>query len=185
MKLSGYSFIKVYMICVCLFALTVSGAVAGTKKISAVGKVGPLVSFTKMSPGDNAKHHISLVRRNDTDICSDSLFGTLQVDTVVFSDYQVGGTGTQNGYRTFTHSSGDKIFSSYKGTTAVIIKNGVKSNRYKFSGKWHYTGGTGRFKGITGKGTYTGKLAKKGIEFKWKGRYEIPSAKKQNKRKKR
>ncbi|MCK5106011.1 MAG: hypothetical protein KAQ76_00470 [Elusimicrobiales bacterium] len=179
MKSLKHPSIRICITGLCLFALTVSGAFAGTKKISAIGNPGQLVSFKKMSIDDNTKHYISLVRRSDTDVCSNDLFGTLKVDTIVFSDYRVGGTGTQNGYRIFTHASGDKIFFTFKGTTSVIIKkDGTKAKRYKFKGKWHYTGGTGQFEGITGKGTYKGKLADKGVEFDWKGNYKIPSAKK-------
>ena len=180
MKIQKHPFIQTCAVYICLFALTVCGASAGTKQVSAIVKVGPILSYTKISHGEKKNRRISLLRRNDTDICLDAFFGTLQVDTIVFSDYLVGGTGMQRGRRTFTHASGDKIFSAYEGTTAVIInRDGTQSKRYKFSGKWHYTGGTGRFKGITGKGTYHGKLAKKGIEFEWTGFYEIPSKKKQ------
>lgn len=171
------------MFAICLVALMTCAAVAGTKKISATGKAGPLISFSKMSPSEDIKHYVSLVRRVDTDICSDALFGTLKVDTMVFSDYHVGGVGTQKGYRTFTHASGDKIFSTFGGTTTVV--RGKNRMSYKFEGKWNYTGGTGRFKGIEGKGTYSGGAGKKGIMIEWEGRYELPKAAKTPKKKKK
>jgi hypothetical protein len=47
--------------------------------------------------------------------------------------------------------SGDKAFTSAKGS--AIVKDGKPEGDH---GTWVYTGGTGKFKGIKGKGTYKG-----------------------------
>lgn len=158
----------------CLLALTVNGASAEAKKISATGKASTVLSLTKMSPGDTPKHEVSLIRRLDTDVCSDPAFGTLQVNTLNFSDYIIGGTGVQQGYRIAAHTSGDQTFSAYEGTTQIERGEDGKA-RYSFSGKWWYTGGTGQFKGITGGGTYKGRLTPEGVVYEWEGSYELPS----------
>jgi len=157
-----------------LLGLAAHGASTGSGKISATGKAVTTLSLTKMSPGDNPKHEVSLIRRQDTDVCSDPAFGTFQVDTVNFSDYYVRGTGAQRGYRIATHASGDKTFSAYEGITQVERdQSGV--DRYSFSGRWWYTGGTGRFSGIAGGGTYTGRLTAAGVVYEWEGEYEMPA----------
>ena len=42
-----------------------------------------------------------------------------------------------------------------------------------FQGEWRYTGGTGRFKGITGNGTYKGELTAAGLTYEYQGAYEV------------
>ena len=155
----------------CLPALVAGGVAAQGKKFSATGKAGPVLSLTKMSPGDDPKHEVSLIRRLDKDVCSDADFGALDVDTLNVSDYKQG-NGTQKGYRTFTHASGDKIFSAYEGETGAERTPEGKTE-YIFKGKWWYTGGTGKFQGITGSGTYKGRLGADGVTYEWEGSYEV------------
>jgi len=46
-------------------------------------------------------------------------------------------------------------------------------------GTWSYTGGTGKLKGIKGKGTYKGKADSSGnMVVEVEGDYELPAAKK-------
>jgi hypothetical protein len=171
MKLTTY--IRACLLGIYLFALADNGAVAEVMKISAIGKAGRVLSMTRMSPGDDPKHEVSLIRRVYTDTCSNPAFGTLQVETINFSDYFLGGTGMQMGYRVASHSSGDQIFCAYEGKTQVE-RGQDKKVKYSFSGKWWFIGGTGRFKGITGGGTYTGSSTTEGVVYEWEGSYEIP-----------
>ena len=61
-------------------------------------------------------------------------------------------TGTKAAERIFvvgTMANGDSVFVRTEGT--AVVKDGVvQSSR----GKWTYVGGTGKFKGLTGTGTY-------------------------------
>jgi hypothetical protein len=41
-------------------------------------------------------------------------------------------------------------------------------------GTWSYIGGTGKFKGLTGKGTYKGKAAGDAFEDTVEGEYSLP-----------
>jgi hypothetical protein len=56
-----------------------------------------------------------------------------------------------NGTYVGTMDNGDKFFVSYHSTNTM--KDGQPTGPVK--GTWSYTGGTGKLKGITGKGTYT------------------------------
>ena len=76
-----------------------------------------------------------------------------------------------------TTESGDKTFSSYRGTASV--KDGKPEDAH---GTWTYSGGTGKFRGIKGKGTYTSSISADGtVRIEVEGEYESPPAKAQTK----
>ena len=78
------------------------------------------------------------------------------------------GTGTYVG----NMDNGDKFFVSFHDSAAV--KDG-KPQAVK--GTWAYTGGTGKLKGITGKGTYTVTLNADGTSVvDVEGEYAVPAA---------
>jgi hypothetical protein len=55
------------------------------------------------------------------------------------------------GYNVGTMDTGGKFTVSYSGVTTT-----AKDNSAGFAGKWMFTGGTGKLKGIKGGGTYKG-----------------------------
>jgi hypothetical protein len=57
------------------------------------------------------------------------------------------GAGMSSGYCTFTDLDGDQTFIKFERSAAI----GVASDK---PGKWQYTGGTGKYTGISGSGTY-------------------------------
>ena len=59
-------------------------------------------------------------------------------------------TVSSRGFNVTTMDSGDKFFVRYQGTTT--LKDGAP---IRSKGEWGFTGGTGKLKGIKGKGTYT------------------------------
>ena len=58
-------------------------------------------------------------------------------------------SGTQNAW---TAANGDELFWSFSGTVNPPNEQGIIT----YSGSWDITGGSGRFKGVTGSGTYVG-----------------------------
>jgi hypothetical protein len=54
--------------------------------------------------------------------------------------------GGDGGYKTFTAADGGQVFARYQGTEAATPV---------YKGKWEFIGGTGRYAGIKGHGTYT------------------------------
>jgi hypothetical protein len=79
---------------------------------------------------------------------------------------------TGNGVHTSTLDNGDKYFVAYHGSAPV--KDGKPGDG---SGTWMYTGGTGKLKGIKGKGTYTIKFADDGTATaQIEGEYTLPVA---------
>ena len=74
-----------------------------------------------------------------------------------------------HGYGVITWPNGDKSY-DYTQETG-IIKDGVP----EAEGTWTFTGGTGKLKGLKGKGTYKGKRAADGsITGELEGEYELP-----------
>lgn len=56
-----------------------------------------------------------------------------------------------NGYEVCNMANGDKVFIRFSGTDRTM-----KDGKPVSTGTWRYIGGTGKFKGIMGKGTYQG-----------------------------
>jgi hypothetical protein len=87
----------------------------------------------------------------------------------VFADDTTAGKFTGHGVHISTMDNGDKFYVRYQGGGAM--KDGVVQMD---SGKWSYTGGTGKLKGIKGHGTYKGKGAPDGsVTYEIEGEYEL------------
>jgi hypothetical protein len=68
--------------------------------------------------------------------------------------------------------NGDKAFVRVQGN--ATSKDGKPESD---EGTWSYTGGTGKLKGITGKGTYKGMVGADGFEDHIEGDYSIAAPK--------
>ena len=90
------------------------------------------------------------------------------------STTEVNGAKFQDrGYAVITMENGDKVYARNldMGTTT----EGGKASTYE--GTWSFTGGTGKFKGTKGKGTYKGSGATDGITTaQIEGEYSLPQA---------
>jgi hypothetical protein len=153
----------------CLLILIVQSpnAFAETKKMSGTGKVVAVLSETKMLPGDDPHHEVTLLRRLDV---QKSNLGEAQVNVVDVSD-SVAGSGTDRGHLVSTFSDGDKTFVSFEGQVKAVPKAGGPPE-VTFMGKWRFTGGTGKWNGITGGGTYQGGITSAGPTYQFEGEYD-------------
>jgi hypothetical protein len=87
---------------------------------------------------------------------------------VAYSDVN-GAMAHGSGYHVSTMSNGDKIYVRFHGNDTMKEGKPVTSQ-----GSWSYIGGTGKLKGIKGKGTYKGKADANGnMVFEVKGDYEL------------
>jgi hypothetical protein len=78
-----------------------------------------------------------------------------------------GNSAHSHGYYVDNMANGDKAFVRWEGSDSM--KDGTSE------GKWSYTGGTGKFKGIKGGGSYKGKYAQDGtVSFDVEGEYTLP-----------
>jgi hypothetical protein len=151
-------------------SLSFSAQAAEKKKIMGTDKLGPPISRTVVSPGDDPKHELVLSIRRDTTTSSDpDLNGTEQM--VYAQDDQVAGTGTHRAYYRRLHKSGETSYGSYEGTHKTTVKeDGTLETTWE--GTWKVTGGTGKLKNIKGGGTYRGKATPEGASSEWEGEVE-------------
>jgi hypothetical protein len=81
-----------------------------------------------------------------------------------------GNKATEHGFHTSTLASGDKVFVRFQGTTTM--KDGKPTGD---KGTWSFTGGTGKAKGLKGKGTFEGKPEADGsMTYQVEGEYSLP-----------
>jgi hypothetical protein len=80
----------------------------------------------------------------------------------------VGGNGTQRGYFVNVHANGDRDIGTFEG------KIKTAGGQVTIEGTWKYTDGTGQFKGLTGGGTYKGRMTSPTeVENTWEGSYQL------------
>ncbi len=86
----------------------------------------------------------------------------------------VDGSGPQRGYFVNVHASGDRDWGTFEGK---IVPG---AGQVTLEGKWSFHGGTGKLNGLSGSGSYKGRmLPPADIEIEWQGEYQIASAKAQ------
>ena len=154
------------------------GASAEDKKVSGTAKFGPTLSQTMLLPGDAPKHEVMLVNRIQFWNSANPDWNNVEVTQFSYTDYTAG-TGYHSGYNVNVHPGGDRTFLSYEGRTTRTT-NPDGSWEAKFEGKLRFTGGTGKFQGITGQGSYLGKASAPGgptaaaATFEWQAEYSVP-----------
>jgi hypothetical protein len=149
-------------------------AQAAAKKISGTSQEFVIVSSTTMWPGDVPNHEIVLQHARWVENSDDPDCNTTQVTGVIVIDHTAG-QGTLRGYDVDTCPNGDQIFVAGEGTIKTA-KQPDGSLVSTYEGKWWYTGGTGKFKGITGGGTAKSKgiVGKpESMRAEWEGEYEL------------
>ena len=150
-----------------------NASLAQTGMFTASGKVVSVLAETRVRPGDKPNHELVMTRRMDTITYSDSTFTSGQALLAEVADAMIGTGGSIRGYFAITHPSGDKTFTSYEGTyTATPKPTGPPELRGQ--GKWSYTGGTGKFDGIVGGGTFKfGPDLPGGAAYEFDGQYTL------------
>jgi hypothetical protein len=179
-KLHSRSNVATVVCLVLLLVLAVlnTEASAQGKTISGTAKFGPIISQTLLLPDDVSKHEVMLINRTQTWSSSDADWNNVGVTQFVFSDY-IAGTGFHRGHNVNVHPGGDRTFIAYEGQTTRTSKPDG-SWESKFEGKLRFTGGTGKFQGITGNGTYIGRASAPGgptptsATFEWNAEYSLP-----------
>ena len=88
----------------------------------------------------------------------------------VSSDEINGDSSTSNGFHTATLANGDKTVAHFQG------KANSKDGKFQSGGvTWTYSSGTGKFKGIKGKGTFKGTPNADGtVTYQVDGEYSLP-----------
>jgi hypothetical protein len=158
------------------FALVMSLALTA----SAQTKTSGTISCAKADPahsidvGDRTDHALSISKSACTWTKPMDIAGLQTKDgyDVAYDDAS-GSKARGSGYHVSTMSNGDKMYVRFQGNDTM--KDGKLDTS---TGTWSYTGGTGKLKGIKGKGTYKGKADASGnIVTEVEGDYVLPAAK--------
>jgi hypothetical protein len=162
---------KNVLLLLCAFSLT--QLASAQTKISGTIQCGkPDPNYT-IPVGDQPEHVYSILKGKCTWTKGLEIEGTQAKDLEItgFGNFR-GARGQVRGDSVSTTTSGDKFFVTDQGIVTA------KENSATEEGTWSFTGGTGKLKGIKGKGTFKGTLAADNSgNFEVEGEYELPPAK--------
>ena len=155
-----------------LIVFALAAAASAQTKISGTQQCAKPDQEHSIQIGDRPNHSFVISQGKCNWSKGWEIAGMQSKDTVetVFGEIR-GNTLRARGYDVDTMANGDKVF--YRFQAAFTLKDGVPQS---CEGKWTFTGGTGKFKGIKGKGT--GKLVSAAADgsstFELEGEYELP-----------
>jgi len=148
-------------------------AVAQTK-VSGVGKCGKPDAEHAVEVGDRPGHMMMLMKAACVWTTPIEMEGVKAKSYVaVITADAMGEKSQDRGYVTLTMENGDKAFVRINAGTSVAGKDGKPVSG---EGTWTYAGGTGKFKGLKGKGTYQSKAVADGVEDTVEGEYSLGAA---------
>jgi hypothetical protein len=153
--------------------LLFASAAGAQTKISGQHKCPKPEVVGSSEAGDRAGHTLSVVKNTCKWTTPLEMEGEKSTDGTSVAFAEMSSTrATSSGTYVGNMDGGDKFYVSFHDSTAV--KDG-KPQAVK--GTWAYTGGTGKLKGITGKGTYTVTLNEDGTQVvDVEGEYAVAAA---------
>jgi hypothetical protein len=147
-----------------------SASLQAQTKFLATSSCGIATVHQTAAISDAGEHSISLDQRE----CR--FEKPLELAGVSFSSYVATGVDDvqfemsgDRGYAVGQAGNGDKYFLRYEGR--AMMKGGVPLH---LAGRWRFTGGTGKLRGLHGEGTYSAEpTSSGGMIFTLKGRYKL------------
>jgi len=156
------------LIAVAVVSLTAATAAAQTK-ISGTLQCGKSDPQHIIPVGDHPDHNLAVGQSKCTYAKSMEIEGAKSTEGVsTATDDLNGNTIRSRGFHVATMDSGDKYFVWYQG--AGELKGGALQSE---KGTWGFTGGSGKLKGIKGKGTYTCTPSGDGLTCEVEGEYQL------------
>jgi hypothetical protein len=158
------------------FMVAIIVVLSGTRAVLAQTKISRTLQCGKpdeqhvLEVGDRPNHSLMILKGKCTWAEPLETAGTQAKEEVYTNFDEIGGTKYRgHGYGIVSYASGDRSYISTE--ESGILKNGVPDG----GGTWNFTGGTGKLKGIKGKGTYKEKGAADGsFTLEVEGQYELP-----------
>ena len=132
---------------------------------------GTVRGQSMVSAFDQPNHILGLAGISGTQKSADEKWNNSTVTYWGITD-TVGGNGTQHGYFVNDHGNAGRDYGTFEGKVTTA------GGQVTVQGTWQYTGGTGDFRKITGKGSFTTRLSSPTeVEATWQGAYELGAAK--------
>jgi hypothetical protein len=149
----------------CLLAL--SSVSLGQNKVSGSAQCNKPDVQQQVNVSDHPGHVLSIMQAKCAWTKPLEVDGVQNKDGVDSGVWDIhGASARSHGYYVDTMANGDKAFVRWEGTDAMM--DGTSE------GKWSYVGGTGKFKGLKGGGTYKGRTAQDGsVSFDVEGEYSL------------
>ena len=150
---------------VCFAATTASAQT----KVTGTAQFGKADSQQMLPAGDRPNHSLGIAQLKCTWTKPQDIGGDKTKDGVSTESQDISGNNMRvHGIHVTTMESGDKYFVWYQGTGTT--KDGAL---VAAKGTWMYTGGTGKLKGIKGKGTYNCAASGDGVSCGVEGEYQL------------
>jgi hypothetical protein len=144
-------------------------ATAQTKH-SGIGKCGKPAKQEMIEVGDRANHALVIAQLTCSWSTAMEIAGLKSKDyTATVTSDSNSGKSQDRGYVVIVMDNGDKAFVKFQGA-GTSSKEGATTG----GGTWSYAGGTGKLRGITGKGSYKSSGNADGIEDQVEGDYTLP-----------
>jgi hypothetical protein len=151
--------------------ILIAGAASAQTKLSAKEQCGKPEPQYAVPVGDQQGHMAMMAQAKCT--FPEGEIGGIKMESsqdTFWGDIQ-GATSSDRGYAVVAVAGGDKAFVRFEGKTTM--KDGMPSEG---KGTWVFLGGTGKLKGLKGKGTYAGKAGADGSFLNdIEGEYTIPA----------
>lgn len=126
---------------------------------------------TSISLPDRPSHTLDLAEISGRQKSSDEKWNNAAITYWGVTDI-VEGKGTQRGYFVNAHGGDDRDWGTFEGKVAA---NG---GQITVEGTWQFTGGSGKFSGLTGNGAFKTRMTSPTeVEASWQGTYELAGAK--------
>jgi len=128
---------------------------------------GRAAAYPTIALHDVSNHDLNLIEVRGVQKSPDEQWNNSKITYWGTSDL-IAGSGPQRGYFVNDHPDGDRDFGTFEGR---IVTSGAEIT---LEGTWKFTGGTGKFKGLSGGGSYKGRMTSPvEVENTWEGKYEI------------
>ncbi len=128
---------------------------------------GRATAQTTISLQDIPNHDLNLMEVTGVQKSTDDNWNNAKITYWGTADL-IAGSGPQHGYFVNEHADGDRDLGTFEGK--IITAGG----QVTIEGTWKYADGTGKFKGITGGGSYKGRMTSPGeFENSWEGAYQL------------
>jgi hypothetical protein len=132
---------------------------------------GKVTAQAAVAVSHNENHALTLIQVTGPQTSADPLWAGARV-TYAATGALVNGSGPQKGHWCNDHPAGDKDWGTFEG------KITTSGQQVTMEGTYTITGGTGRFKGITGTGKYKGNITSPtDVVNNWEGDYTLVAAK--------